>query len=572
MISLSAVATDGPTSANSLHCGDRGNALGFVPDCGMRRLLWMGIMSMQRQGRRPSGFALALALGLFLVPATASLAVLVARAATVWGPSGPFHMTTGGESVHFLNVLKARRGLPIYERPTEPPFYPTTLYNAGFYNLYAWATSAASDDVAGLARATRGFTLGLACVGLAAMLAYGLMNLWRREPGSSSRRVAAAMVFGAVGVVLGGLPGWWVLSVRPDVGGAACGAVALAIVLSMGTKREFAAGAAAGIALAAAWSFKQSCVLILGGLILSASYQRRWRFLAAMLAPVATTVAGFHLLLGPEYRYNTVFATSLAGFDFKNVVVLGAHFAIKGIFPLAASILGLAVLPRAGWLRRDERVSLAACWATTLFGGWAACYRNGSAMNYFFEFGTVAGFLAMILARRVIEAVESRERIAAPLAAAVAVAALACSLQDVGRLAAPGRFDVVRQRFNADHAVEMARARALVQAVDGPVYCQPGLSGLAWGLPFPVYTFDDEPFFHRPAARRGLLEGSGMRGQIAAHYFRMIVLEPESVDIADPARAAGYVQQPGWSTLQVFTAPADAGGGDAAARRLTVNR
>ena len=60
-----------------------------------------------------------------------------------------------------------------------------------------------------------------------------------------------------------------------------------------------------------------------------------------------------------------------------------------------------------------------------------------------------------------------------------------------------------------------------------------------------------------------------MRGQIAAHYFRMIVLEPESVDIADPARAAGYVQQPGWSTLQVFTAPtAD----EANAQRLTVNR
>jgi hypothetical protein len=528
----------------------------------------MGIMSMQRQGRRPSGYAPALALGLFLVPALASLAVLAARVATVWGPSGPLHMTTGGESVHFQNVLKARRGLPLYQRPTTPPYYPTTLYNAGFYHLYAWAASATPDDVPAQARATRGFTLGLACLGLAAMLAYGLMSLSRREPGGRSRWVAAAMACGAVGVALGGLPGWWVLSVRPDVGGAACGAVALAIVLSMGTRREIAAGLAAGLALAAAWSVKQTCVLILGGLILSALIQRRWRFLAAMLAPAAATVAGFHLLLGPEYRYNTVFATSLAGFDFRNVVVLGTHFAIKGIFPLAVSMLGLAVLPRAGWLRRDERIALAACWATTLFGGWAACYRNGSAMNYFFEFGAVAGFLTMIAARRLIEAVVARERLAGPLAAAVAVAALACSAQDVVRLAAPERFDVVRQRFAADHADELARAGALVQAVDGPVYCQPGLSGLAWDLPFPVYTFDDEPFFHRPAARRGLLDGPGMRGQIAAHYFRMIVLEPESVDIADPARAAGYVQQPGWPTLLVFTAPAD----DADARRLTVNR
>jgi len=114
----------------------------------------------------------------------------------------------------------------------------------------------------------------------------------------------------------------------------------------------------------------------------------------------------------------------------------------------------------------------------------------------------------------------------------------------------------------------MERARALVQTVDGPVYCQPGLSGLAWDLPFPVYTFDDEPFYHRPASRRGLLDGPGKRGQIAEHYFRMIVLEPESVDIADPARAAGYIQQPGWPTLQVFTVPDE----PAIARPLTVNR
>jgi hypothetical protein len=528
----------------------------------------MGIMSMQRHGRRSSGSALALALtlSLFLIPAGASLAVLSVRFATVWGPSGSLHMTTGGESVHLLNILKVQRGMPLYQRPTEPPFYPTTLYNAGFYNYYAWATSAASDDVASLARAARAFTLGLACLGLAAMLAYGLVSLLRREAGTATRWVGTAMAFGAVAVVLGGLPGWWVLSIRPDIGGAACGAAALALVLGMGTRREATTGAAAGLWLAAAWSFKQSFVLILGGLILSALIQRRWRFLASLVAPVAATVAAFALLLGPEYRYNTVFATSLAGFDFKNLVVIGAHFAVKGIFPLAVSILALVVSPRISWLRRDERLTLAACWATTLFGGWAACYRNGSAMNYFFEFSAVAGFLAMILARRVVEAVEARERWAIPAVGAVAVAAVACTLQDVGRLAAPGRFDLVQQRFAPVHAAEMERARALVEAADGPVYCQPALSGLAWKLPFPVYTFDDEPFFHRPASRQGLLHGPGMMGQIAERHFRLLVLEPEAFDLLEPARRAGYVQQTDWPTLKVFIAP------DVDPARLTANR
>lgn len=515
-----------------------------------------GTPIMLASRRRPARWALALLP--FLIPAAASLAVLGVRTATVVGPSGPLSTTTSGESVQVLNVLKVQRGLPLYDRPSEPPYYPTTLYNAGFYASYAAATSWLPGSVLDRTRGARLFTLALAGMGLAATLAYGLGDLRRREPGEGSAWVAPAMALAAFGTALGGLPGWWVLSVRPDIGGAAFGAVGLALALWIGPRRDLAAGLAAGLALGVAWSFKQSCVLIFGGLFLAALYQRRWRFLVGLVPPVLATIAGLTVFLGPDYRYNTVFATSLAGFDFQNITTLSGHLAVKGILPLAVAALGLAATRRAPWLRVDERLALAVCSATTLFGGLAACYRNGSAMNYFFEFNAVAGFLAVVLARRLVEAAAAAEPAARPAFAVLAIAAVAAASQDAARLADPGRFDLVQARFDVDRRAELDRVAALLREADGPVYCQPALSGLALDLPFPVYTFDDEPFFHRPAAKRGLLKGAGVQGQMAAHHFRMMVVEAESEGLADMVRGAGYVEQPGWTHLHVFTPPSPA--------------
>jgi hypothetical protein len=511
---------------------------------------------MHASRRRSTRWVLA-PIFLFLVPAAASLAVLGVRTATVVGPSGPLSTTTSGESVQVLNVLKLQRGLPLYDRASEPPYYPTTLYNAGFYGLLAAATSWLPDEVLDRTRGFRLVTLALAGLGLAATLAYGLLDLRRREPGEGAAWVAPAMVLAAFGAAFGGLPGWWVLSVRPDIGGAAFGAVGLALALMIGPRRDLLSGLAAGVALAVAWSFKQSCVLIFGGLILAALYQRRWRFVAGLVPPVLATIVGVNLLLGPDYRYNTVFATSLAGFDCHNITTLSAHLAVKGILPLAVSILGLATMRRAGWLRADERIALTACAATTLFGGLAACYRNGSAMNYFFEFNAVAGFLGVVLARRLVESAAASEPVARRAFAVMVVAGLAAAAQDAARLAAPGRFDLVQARFDVDRKGELDRAAALLREADGPVYCQPALSGLALDLPFPVYTFDDEPFFHRPAAKQGLLKGPGVQGQIASGHFRLMVVE-EGSELAEMVRAAGYVEQPGWTHLHVFAPPSPA--------------
>ncbi len=134
-------------------------------------------MRASRRISRPAFAAL-----LFLVPAAASLTVPGAWTATVAGPSGPLSTTTSGESVQVLNVLKVQRGLPLYDRPSEPPYHPTTLYDAGSYGSYAAATRRLPASVADRGLGMRLFTLVLASLGLAATLAYGLLELRRRRP------------------------------------------------------------------------------------------------------------------------------------------------------------------------------------------------------------------------------------------------------------------------------------------------------------------------------------------------------------------------------------------------------
>ncbi|WP_165074876.1 hypothetical protein [Paludisphaera rhizosphaerae] len=503
--------------------------------------------SRSRQWRR------VLAMLLFLIPAAASLGVLGLRVATVVGPLGFLDTTTSGESVQLLNVMKLQRGLPLYDHPVEPPFYPLAMHNIGFYKAYAWAVSTLGSDAEDLARGARLFTLALAAMGLGAALAYGLIDLRRRDPRLDSPWVAPTMVLAALATWFGGLPGWWVVSIRPDIGGAAFAAVGLTLALAIGPRREILAGLAAGATLAVAWTFKQSCILTWGGLMLSALVMRRWRFAAAVAAPLVATVAGVNLLLGPDYRYNTMFAVSLAGFDFHNITNLSIHLAIKGILPLTIAALALAGLRGASWLRADEKAALACCAGTTLMGGLAACYRNGSAMNYFFEFNAVAGLLAVVLGRRLVEVVAERGHVWA--LAAVAAAGLGATAQDVVRVVAPSRFDLVHDRFDVGRRAELDRARGLLQKADGPVYCQPALSGLTLGLPFPVYNFDDEPFFHRPAAQRGLLKGDGVAGQVLSRYFRVIVAEPENDYLLSLARQAGYVEREDWKYFHVLTSP-----------------
>ena len=83
--------------------------------------------------------ARAVLVAILLLPAATAAAVLAVRTRSVFEPAGQYLATSGGEPVSIYNTLKAQRGMPLYEDPRDPPYYPTTLYNVGFYRFYAAA-------------------------------------------------------------------------------------------------------------------------------------------------------------------------------------------------------------------------------------------------------------------------------------------------------------------------------------------------------------------------------------------------------------------------------------------------
>ena len=502
---------------------------------------------------------LVLTIATFALPALTSLALLVSRGSSLLEPPGRLLTTSGGESISLYNIMKVQRGRPLYEDPREPPNYPTTLYNAGFYQSYAAMTWPFRNETDRLVLSIRLLTLVLACVGLSGLLGYVWISLRREPPGKSTALAGSVTTLAAISVTLGAVPGWWLLTARPDVGAVAFCSLGLALALGARPGREWSIGLSSGVCFALAWSFKQSCVFILAGLLLSALVQRRGRFLVGLALPVVTVGVAFAAGLGPEYRYNAFFATSLSAFELRNLPHLAARLALKGAFPLTAAVFALLLLPRAHWLREDERTSLVACWWTSLIGGMVTCCRNGSELNYFFELWVVVAFLAVTLARVMIST-PPRSNLTGWRSSRLAMLALFCgSLVSAGAdsacLVGGGRFGNARLVMTDEELTELENAKTLAVHANGAVFCQPALTGLAWDLPFPAYVYDDYPYFHTPALRKGLLHGQGLSGLIAHHHFRVLILQPDSLPLLEAAVDAGYVRQPRWSHFAVFAFP-----------------
>lgn len=500
---------------------------------------------------------LILAIAIFACPALGSTTILLLRARSVVAPAGRVQETSGGESISIYNILKIGRGFRLYQDPRNPPFYPSTLYNAGFYRFYSGIARLFTGSTDHTIIALRFTTLALACLGLAAIAAYSLRRSTRNLPRAVAPIAAATTILAAIATSLGGTTGWWLLTVRPDIGASAFGAIALAAALTLGRDRPVAAGLVAGILLAAAWSFKQSTIFLFLGLSIEALFHKRKNFLIALILPVASTIALFAALLGPVYRYNAFFASSLSSFHIANLVKLAVKIPLKGALPLAAAICSFPLLKNERFFRTDEASVLKTCWWITLIGGAATCCRDGSEANYFFEFWTVVGFLAVAQARIQIEF--ALDKISHPRPATSTVVLAAIALGSVGleiaRPALPNRFGTVYLKLDDSRRTELERARELARRRNGAIYCRPALWGLAWDLPFPAYVFDDYPYFQRPAERRGLLNGGGLESLILNRHFQLMILENDDEDTLQTALKAGYRDAPGWSRIKVLLPP-----------------
>jgi hypothetical protein len=164
-------------------------------------------------------------------------------------------------------------------------------------------------------------------------------------------------------------------------------------------------------------------------------------------------------------------------------------------------------------------------------------------------------FLAVIQGRVAIESAVGSEPRRVAWGIVLAAVALGSAGLDGARLIRPGSFGSVRLETSAAQVAELERARNLAAKQTRSVLCEPALWGLAWDPPFPTYVFDDYPYFHEPARRRGLLRAGGLEGLFARRHFGLIILDPADERLGNAALAAGYVRQTGWSHLSVLVPP-----------------
>ena len=298
------------------------------------------------------------------------------------------------------------------------------------------------------------------------------------------------------------------LTVRPDLGAAVFAGCGLLLVLGLGAERPRLVALLAGLCLAAAWSFKQSSVLIAAGLGLAALVRRRYLPAGLILLPIGITAGRCSPGAGPglpgQRRLGHLAPYVRLAQPGPNG---GIQVMVKGAFPLVISGVSLALLRLVAWIHPEERWILTACWFTTLLGGVIACCRTGSEANYFFELWVVVTLLAMIGAKHLADSTTSTTGFPQghrALILVLAVLALGSAGLDAARLAAAGggRLGQVRLALDADQRSELERAAVLASRAGGDVYCQPALSGLAWDPPLPAPIFDDYVYFHQPAARQ----------------------------------------------------------------------
>jgi hypothetical protein len=132
-----------------------------------------------------------------------------------------------------------------------------------------------------------------------------------------------------------------------------------------------------------AWSFKQSVVLAFAGVCLFLLFQKRWRDLL-ILATVFSALVAATLFLGtPQYRFDTLVATRLYGFDFRYALQIVPKTVVSNAYWILAP---LALLLAAGSRRADNTVRLLLIvFCVALAGGLAGMTKVGGWDNYILE-------------------------------------------------------------------------------------------------------------------------------------------------------------------------------------------
>lgn len=450
-----------------------------------------------------------------------------------------------GEPIGVYNVAKIGKGMPLYEDPTSPP-YPVTLYNPGFYYLYSACTRLFVSEDSQLVLACRLCTAALTGLLLLAYMGFAHLCFLRLPPGQRNKWAYLVAILVSVYVTFSTFYGYWSLIIRSDVGGSAFCLLAIVSLFALEGKSDQWAGVVSGLLFVAAWSFKQSFVLIFVGTLLANLLHRRWTILWGQVLLFALVAGSFLLLFGENYWQNAIVGPSLDAFRQENMIDSAVYFLVKSTvmsFVFPAALLALLALKRCQFLTVYMRTALRTAFFSCLVGACGFSLRDGSSLNYFFELWLICASLVIVLAFRALGPVGQRatETCGLPVAALVLLTGsllLATSL-DVARLFDLRPLGPLRRSMPADEVTEEARIGSYCRSATRPIYCEADRLGLPWITQYPAYIYSDYGHYHLPAMRRGMLKGLGIETMIRERTWGTLVLFRPS-DYLTPALDQGY--------------------------------
>jgi len=312
----------------------------------------------------------------------------------------PLHyVSSGDEQSSLFAIWRVAEGLSPYTDRFAPPF-TLASYNWLYYKVYGDVFVAASAlfslDDSWVPTVSRLFTLlGWAVSGLFSYLVLALVVA--QTDGRWFRVLAAGF---ALLIAIGPLVGFWLITVRPDIWAFALEIIGFWVFVKWyPEKRPLAVGGFAAF-FYAAWAFKQTAVLVGGGIGLYLLVRRDWR-MAFLLAGLMIVAWGLTFLLaGADYRDALLFS----GVPLEYTVTNGLRNLFHWAGKFAPGVAGAAVLVlliaanaevRQTVIENQHVVLGLSGLAVSVGLALLASTQTGAAENYFFQAAFFSAYLTI---------------------------------------------------------------------------------------------------------------------------------------------------------------------------------
>lgn len=462
---------------------------------------------------------LLLGLAALTLTITVLTAVLRARSALQLTAVPPgVSVTSGCEEESLFAVWRVVHDQPLWLDLTRPP-YASAYFNWLFYHSYGAITKIAvlrQGDPA-LVWSGRLFTLAGALLGAAALGAFA-----RHLTSQCPQAIRLCAVTLGVYAFLGPLPGWWIVTIRPDIWAVTAECLGMIVVLLRWRAAPMFTALVAAACFYASWAFKQNFVQGLGIALLFLAWNRQWRATISLLGVMIVAWSLTLFVLGDEYRTALGATASASRFDFDQgwVNLLGAGVrCVPLLIPCLALLLFSRTPAHSSPVRDSFQFALIGLPLSLLFTFATSC-KLGAATNYYFTPMVFLALLALVALTRIISLLPGSLALLASLAL--------------------GSYVITSGSLQLEHqSIEAHERWTLWQDAPSPRYSQDQRLNLPWLNPgAPVFLIAFNYPDNRAAGRQFAHDGIG--GLIRAGYFRSLLLPDFITDSYDGASLTGY--------------------------------